>query len=1309
MPDLSLCDREPIEYPEAVQSQGAVLVLAGSALTVRRASSNTADLLGLPAETLLGRPLEAALGEDLAAAVRTAAQRWQAQPAHPATFPWRPPAAPAASFWCSVHASGTQLVLDLEPDPADWTAAEVDARMREALAGMRAVRAEPTLAGRLDAAAKLLRALTGFERVMIYRFDPDDRHGEVIAEARTDACEPYLGLRYPASDIPRQARALYLRSPTRIVADVHAPPAPLRAAPGDVDAVPIDLSLSALRAVSPVHLEYLRNMGVQATLTGSLVCDGGLWGLVACHHGSPRSLPGRLRELVGWLAQDLATQIALLEAQHSERYRAQLKACRERVITGMRAGDGLADLIRGSQLRDVLDAVAADGVALVQDGQVVTGGVTPPPERCAALAAQLGECAVSPGAHLFATDCLSRDFPGTEDLADTASGVLMQPLSDASGLKLLCFRGELLQDVTWGGNPEKAAAVDADGRISPRKSFAAWRETVRRHARRWRREELESAREFGVLVDVESRRVAEQAVRDSEARFRSVLDNAPVGIFIKDLQGRYTLVNRHCEALLGHTNAEVRGKRSEDILPPEAAAEIAAKDQAVAVSLQTESSEDVIPWPQGTRVLLSTRFPLRDAADRVTAVAGISVDVTERRRAEAARDLALAKYQALFQHFPLGITVCDREGAIVEANPTSEQMLGVGLDEHTNRRIDGPEWSIQRPDGSPLPAAEYASVRAWRERAVVRDQEMVLVGADGDRRWLKVSAAPLSVGELGALVVYEDITERKRMEARREAEAALRESERRFRIMADELPVLVWVNDPNLNCTMVNKTYREYLGRAESACLGRQWLDALHPDDRDAYCEAFFAKLGLGEAFQGQCRVRRADGEWRWVETFARPVYGDDGQCQGIVGTTMDITDRKAAEDALRESHDALERHAEQLGRLTSALTLAEQRERERLAKVLHDHLQQLLVGAAMGVERVARRVRKAGLVPTTAFGADIEDALASLRDLLRQSVDAARTLVADLGPPILHDVGMDAALEWLARTMHDNHGLDVSLRLEVDIPAQSEDVRSVLFECVREALFNVVKHAQCEQAEVVTCRDDDGCFCLEVRDAGRGFDTARLTAGDTDGTGFGILAMRERLRCLGGRCDIGSSPGAGTRVVLRAPSDRPPQRDLPIGAEAAGAAAGAGLPDGNAAAAPAQVPVLLVDDHAMVRQGLKALLADEPNLTVVGEACDGAEALEQVARLAPRLVLMDYSMPRMDGLEATRQLRAERPGVCVIGLSMYQEADRAAAMLAAGACAYVDKTAGADVLLATIREQLPHCGIDEGVQVPATGAGRSA
>ena len=1008
LPDLSLCDQEPIHIPGSIQPRGVLMALQGAGLCITQVSQSSLSLLGSPPAELLGQPLQVVLGADLAQQVRAASQRWLASPQCSACFVWLRSGTEDA-FSGYVHRQGDILVLELEPQPADDQTA-APGWLDDALARFAALRAQRELDAKLTAAVTLFRELTGYDRVMIYRFDAE-WHGEVVAESRRADIESYLGLHYPASDIPVQARRLYIISPTRIIVDIEDEASPLVPLRDPQTGAMLDLSLSLLRSVSPVHLEYLRNMGVRATLTASLVCDGTLWGLIACHHLTPRVIPRRFREVIGWMAQDLATQVALVEEISARRYREQLKALRERVLVAMRSNRRLAALLSGTYLPAILGAVGADGVALIQGGEIITAGVAPDPERIRDVVDRLSaDEGLQTPADLFVTECLSEQLDGTADLAETAAGLLIQPLAGEPPMTLAWFRGEQLHDVSWGGDPSKTATMSAEGRLNPRKSFAAWRQTVRARSLRWLPEELESARELSVLIDIEQRRIAEQALK-----------------------------------------------------------------------------------------------------------------------------VALTKYKTLFEAFPLGITVCDKDGAIIEINAMSERLLGLPAEQHLRRAIDSPEWTILRPDGSPMPAAEYASVRALRDGEEVRNQEISLISADGRQRWLGLTAAPLSIDDLGAVLVYEDITERKQMQAARQAQAALRESERRFRIMADELPLMIWVHDASISLAFVNKTCCVYFGADEERLTGQSWRELVHPDDRACYTSAFVSASRARKPFHGQCRMRRADGQWRWLESFARPMYEPDGAFAGVVGTSVDISERKAAEEALQNSHRELERRAEQLGRLTSALTLAEQRERERLAKVLHDHLQQLLVGAVLGIERVRRKLAGSSESP------GVHEAITGVKDVLEAAIDSSRTLVGNLGPPVLQEGSLADALEWLARTIQANHGLTVDLSMQRDVSPRRADVRIVVFESVREALFNVVKHANCDRAQVELGPGEPGRLRLVVRDQGVGFDTGRLARGETDGTGFGILAMRERLRALGGSCEIESSPGQGTRVILTAPLDADP------------------------------------------------------------------------------------------------------------------------------------------------------------------------
>ena len=770
---------------------------------------------------------------------------------------------------------------------------------------------------------------------------------------------------------------------------------------------------------------------------------------------------------------------------------------------------------------------------------------------------------------------------------------------------------------------------------------------------------------------------------ESESRLQSLLDNTPAIIYVKDLEGRCQLVNPRFEALLGVRKEDLPGKTPDQIFPDETARRFMENDQALVTSMTPRNLEQTIETADGLRTLLSTQFPIFNDTGVATGVCGIALDITERKQTEQALKVALAKYRTLFDAFPFGITVMDATGRITETNPASEHLLGISKAEQMNRRIDSPEWFTQRPDGSRMPSDEYPAVQALARQTVIRDREMGVTQPSGKVRWIGVTAAPLPIDGLGAVVVYEDITLRREAQAAREAEAALRESERRFRIMADELPLIIWVQDTSIFTAFVNKTCCTYFGVSEESLTGQRWLPLVHPDDQTRFFASFSASCEARIPFHDQCRMRRADGEWRWLESFARPSYGPDGTFTGIVGTSLDITERKAADEALLESHRELERRAEQLGRLTSELTLAEQRERERLANVLHDHLQQLLVAAAFGIERLDRKLTGHLIDKTT------KDVLGGVNDLLHQAIDAARTLVADLSPPILHDGGLPDALEWLARTMKKRYDLTIALSLDNNVSPQRDDVRSVVFESVRESLFNVVKHAGCTEAQLELKRPTDGQLRIVIEDHGAGFDTDRLGRGGGPKAGFGLLSMQERLRFLGGTCIIESTPGKGTRVTLTAPLDASigTQVDSQGDAKTRAPRQSLGTIE-TVRGTDLPLRILLVDDHVMMRQGLTMMLADEPDITVVGEASNGFEAIDQVKRLNPDLVLMDYSMPQMDGLQATRRIKEQWPGIRVIGLSMYDEADRAQSMLEAGASAYVAKTGGADALLNTIRRQ---------------------
>ncbi len=486
---------------------------------------------------------------------------------------------------------------------------------------------------------------------------------------------------------------------------------------------------------------------------------------------------------------------------------------------------------------------------------------------------------------------------------------------------------------------------------------------------------------------------------------------------------------------------------------------------------------------------------------------------------------------------------------------------------------------------------------------------------------------------------------------------------------------------------------------------------AVHPDDRPIVLEEIRRRAArvAPPDFSYEHRILLPNGQCRWVLTRGQMQFDAEGMPSAIYGITMDITAPKRIEEdlrhsreqyrqlseALRDTNEQLEQRveerteelrqrADQLARLSSELTLAEQRERQRLAQLLHDHLQQLLVGAKLGLGIALNRVP-----------GDAREPIQQVEDLIDESIKASRSLTVELYPPILHEAGLAGGLGWLSRWMEKRHGLKVHLRVDLEPVPEREDIRVLLFQSVRELLFNVVKHADVSEAWVALTQRDAGTMQIVVEDRGCGFDTDALASGraaaNTAGAGFGLLSIEERLTLIGGHLRIKSANGRGARFTLVAPIH--PLVDGRAGAPRASLVPGgmqtrvAGFGDGEVIPSAPGDPIrlLLVDDHEVVRQGLSRLLADNVEIEVVGEAADGIAALEQVQRLHPDVVLMDSSMPRMNGVEAARQLRKLAPGVQVIGLSMYEEEDRASAMLAAGAAAYLPKSGATQTLIETI------------------------
>ena len=505
-----------------------------------------------------------------------------------------------------------------------------------------------------------------------------------------------------------------------------------------------------------------------------------------------------------------------------------------------------------------------------------------------------------------------------------------------------------------------------------------------------------------------------------------------------------------------------------------------------------------------------------------------------------------------------------------------------------------------------------------------------------------------------------DITERRKMEEALLAEHD-EERDRTLRLLLETAAQGILSMDEHGIIVTANRALEEMFGWSRGSLPGQPIEELLQPELherhitlRSAYFEAPEARmLGGSRSLMGL----RKDGTVFPVEINVNHVSSHSGA--RAIAFVTDISSRKQAEEALRQSHAALEeRTAEleqrtnQLSRLTSELTLAEQNTREQLAKTLHDGLQQLLFSAALTLE---------GLKKRGSLAAEDAELLADARGDVDDAITAARSLSVELSPPSLHVVGLHAAVSWLADWMMEKYGLLVQATIDPLANSDRKDVRILVFESLRELLFNAVKHAQVDRVTVVLARGPDNTVQVTVTDEGVGFDTATLlNRTNSQTTGLGLLSIRERLMLLGGQLEVTSSPGKGARFHLTAPLGS--KRSVRMDAMA------------STQGSPQPLRILVVDDNTVVRESLCDLLQDREEFRVVGEASNGLDAIAQARSLRPEVIIMDISMPEMDGIEATRRIHAELPSIQIFGLSAMALSSNLQAIKQAGGSDYFVK-----------------------------------
>jgi PAS domain S-box-containing protein len=776
------------------------------------------------------------------------------------------------------------------------------------------------------------------------------------------------------------------------------------------------------------------------------------------------------------------------------------------------------------------------------------------------------------------------------------------------------------------------------------------------------------------------------AVRAKED-VRQILDTAAIGLTRCSRDLRYLACNRAYEKLVGLPAEQIIGRPIIDVIGTKAFEVIRPYVERVLRGERVEFEEEVPISAGGPRFFHVVDEPWFDSEGHVTGwIASVS-EITDLKRTTKALRESEERLRLAMSSGSIGVWDWDASSGQLTASPEIGRIYGLDV---TNLRSF--EEFAARVHPHDLAKVESASDAAIHNHQPF-DTEFRILLPSGDVRWIAARGQPYydENGELVRMVANNiDITELI------QAKEVLQEREQRLRLALDASMAGAWTWDPFTNQSRWDDRFHAQYGFAEGAPQTFDtWISSVHEDD----LPKVFAHLeDVLQRHQNDWnivfRAVRPDGTVRWMHSVGRADRIPDGQLTRMTGINLDITERrraeevlqarrdeereralqKQAEEALRRSHAELEQsHAElerrtlQLSRLASQLTLAEQTVRKQLASTLHDGLQQLLFSAGITLDQAVQP------------GSQDDQAalLEKARAVVKEAIEAARTLTVNLFPPVLHVGGLPAALSWLARRTQEQYSIVVNVTADPQANPETSDVRILLFEAVRELLFNTVKHARVDRVDVNLAVGPGDTIQIRVSDEGVGFDpTVTLHDKNQPQAGLGLFSIQERFALLGGHLDIISAPGTGSRFTLTLPRTgltrlatdgiATAPRDTDRQERLAGSAA---------RGTSKSLRILIADDHDVVRAGLRELFSERPELRVVGEAANGIDAISRAKALQPDVILMDVAMPQKNGIQATEEIHDTLPHIQIVGLSTYGDETTERAMREAGAQAYFSKT----------------------------------
>ncbi len=785
-----------------------------------------------------------------------------------------------------------------------------------------------------------------------------------------------------------------------------------------------------------------------------------------------------------------------------------------------------------------------------------------------------------------------------------------------------------------------------------------------------------------IARDITDHKAAQLALVETQRRLSVTLQSIGDAVVATDSDGRITFVNRVAEELLRCEERQIIGRPLGDIFRLLNEDTRHSMPNPVQQVLKLRKPVDlanysVLVRPDGSELPIDdSAAPIFDTAGAVLGVVMVFRDVTEHRKALRTS----AWLSAIVASSDDAIVSKDLNGTITTWNRGAERIFGYAADEI----IGLPITTIIPPERH----AEERDILARLGRGErIEHYETVRRKKDGTLCDMSLTVSPIQdeYGRVvGASKIGRDITAQKR------AQQLIIQAQQRWKVTLGSIGDAVIATDSEARVTFANPVALRLLERTSEDVLGRPLSEVFHIVNEETRSLAEnpverVIREGIVVGLANHTVLVRREGGDVPIDDSAAPIRDADGNLFGVVLVFRDITERKQVENELlrwrteletrvAERTEQLVRSQERLRGLASQLNVAEQRERRRLAANLHDYLAQLLALARIKIGQMRQN-----LVGTATEPGPV---LSSIDDILQDCLRYTRTLIAQLSPSVLQDLGLVPAIKWLAEQM-EHQGLRVEVRvLTPAVPRINDAKADLLFQAVRELLLNVLKHAGVSEATVSFGKLEGGEWVIAVEDHGMGFDSGTMQHRSTD-EHFGLFSIQERMEAMSGWCRIHSTPGRGTRVELGVPvTDEQNNKVLGKGTTI--------MPGVDhlqrKQKAGSQWRVVLIDDHAMVRQGLRSILETYADLDIVAEGRDGEEAVSLAHAHQPDVVLMDINLPGLNGIEATRRIKRAWPDTVIIGLSVQSSPQTVEALMNAGGAALLSKEQATEELYRTIK-----------------------